>query len=103
MTNKPQRNLKVENERTILNQPGSDNNSEARDIDQQSEGEKSVEKGLFDNLRAIENDDEEKDKDSITEYEKIISEKLEQKRKEELKKASEHMKSKLIKTGRCPI
>lgn len=103
MTDKPQTKPKVENERTIFNQPASDINSETRDIDQQSEGGKSVEKGLFDDPRAIDNDEDDKDKDSITEYEKIISEKLEQKRKEELKKASEHMKSKLIKTGRCPI
>ncbi|CAI2387632.1 unnamed protein product [Moneuplotes crassus] len=42
-------------------------------------------------------------KDSIAEYERIISEKLEKKRKEELKKASDTMKNKLVKTGRCPV
>lgn len=42
-------------------------------------------------------------KDSIAEYERIISEKLEKKRKEELKKASDTMKHKLVKTGRCPV
>jgi len=67
---------------------------------------KSIEKGLFEdqNIKSEANYDYENDsKDSIEEYEKIISEKLEQKRKEELKKAAENMKHKLLRTGRCPI
>lgn len=46
---------------------------------------------------------EQQNKDSIAEYENIISDKLEKKRKEELQRASENMKIKLVKTGRCPI
>ena len=69
--------------------------------------DKSHEKGLFDisNLQSEQQNEGEdnESKDSIAEYEKIISEKLEEKRKEELKKASEHMKARLLKTGRCPI
>ena len=58
----------------------------------------------IDPLNQTQNEGEDDDsKDSIAEYEKIISEKLEEKRKEELKKASDHMKLKLVKTGRCPI
>lgn len=44
--------------------------------------------------------DDNESKDSIAEYEKIISEKLEEKRKEELKRASDNMKLKLLKNGR---
>ena len=73
----------------------------------QKGNDKSHEKGLFDvsNIQSEQQNEGEdnESKDSIAEYEKIISEKLEEKRKEELKKASEHMKVKLLKTGRCPI
>lgn len=73
----------------------------------QKGNQKSYEKGLFDvsNIQSeLQNEGEDDEsKDSIAEYEKIISEKLEEKRKEELRKASEHMKVKLLKTGRCPV
>lgn len=88
----------MDNENTMFN----DNASEHQEQSHEKSETKSVEKGLDEDQPASPNEHE-NSKDSITEYEKIISEKLEQKRKEELKKASESMKAKLSKTGRCPV
>lgn len=85
----------------MFNENPSDNqsNKEKSDVD------KSVEKGLFEETqnKLFDNNEDDNSTDSIAEYERIISEKLEQKRKDELKKASENMKVKLAKNGRCPI
>lgn len=93
-------NLVTDNKAEILS--NKEQHEHLRNEEKSEREEKSIEKGLFDH-QSVNNKDDDESKDSIEEYEKIISEKLERKRKEELKKASENMKFKLVKTGRCPI
>lgn len=93
-------NLVTDKQDDMFNHPDSDREA---DIKQKTPPpvDDSIEKGVFDeaNPKSVDNGV----KDDIAKYEQMISEKLEQKRKDELKKASESMKVKLVRTGRCPI